>query len=243
MMDKRNRDDNGSLRHRLAGMAVKNIPSTALSQLKDVMPDHFKRRLATGKRIWLLAACLAFQPTIAHAEWQPVEKVQAYAIEGTSGAQLYGSIGERGPKVGGNVRAIAHTNFKLTWTRKYEPRDGACVLVSARPKLIITYTLPKPAKSLPDPTRKNWAIFIAGVEAHEKVHGDIIIDMVRKIEGATVGLTVPGDPGCRKIRTEMTKRLSELSQAQRRQSRDFDRTEMSNGGNIHQLILDLVNGG
>ena len=231
------------LRRLLAAVSANNTPRAAPSRLRDVTPQLRQRRPLAGKCALLLAACLLFRPIIAHAEWQAVEKVEPYAIEGRSGAELYASIGARGPKVGGDIRAIAHTNFKLTWTRKYEPRDGACVLVSARPKLIITYTLPKAAKGLPDPTRRNWATFIAGVEAHEKVHGDIIIDMVRKIEAATVGLTVPDDPGCRKIRTEMTSRLSELSQAQRRQSRDFDRTEMSNGGNIHQLILDLVNGG
>ena len=38
----------------------------------------------------------------------------------------------------------------------------------------------------------------------------------------------------------MTKRLSALSQAQRKKSADFDRVEMSDGGNIHQLILALI---
>jgi predicted secreted Zn-dependent protease len=41
----------------------------------------------------------------------------------------------------------------------------------------------------------------------------------------------------------MTKRLGALSNAQRQQSRDFDRAELSDGGQVHQLILDLVNGG
>ncbi|MCY1242224.1 hypothetical protein D9M72_551730 [compost metagenome] len=77
---------------------------------------------------------------------------------------------------------------------------------------------------------------------HELVHGDFIKEMVRAIEGATLGLTVPNDPKCRKIRTEMTKRLGALSQAQRQRSRDFDQVELTDGGNIHQLILRLVNG-
>lgn len=130
----------------------------------------------------------------------------------------------------------------MTWTRKYENRDGACVLASARPKLIVTYTLPRPAQPLPASFRPNWETFIAGVHAHERVHGDMIKQLVRQIETATVGLTVPGDPDCRKIRAEMTRRLSALSQSQRQQSRDFDRVELSEGGNIHQLVLDLVNG-
>jgi predicted secreted Zn-dependent protease len=193
--------------------------------------------------VYLLAGCVGFLPVDAVAEWQAVEKVQTYAIAGKSGAELYAAIGEMAPKVGGLGRAIAHTNFKLTWTRKYEVQGDACVLVSARPKLVITYTLPKPTEQLPASTKQGWETFITGVRKHELVHGDQIKDMVKKIETATVGLTVSDDRGCRKIKTEMTTRLGALSQAQRQQSRDFDRTELSDGGNIHQLILALVNGG
>jgi predicted secreted Zn-dependent protease len=178
----------------------------------------------------------------ARAEWQAVERVETYSIAGQSGPELYASIGERGPKAGGETRAIAHTNFKLTWTRKYQPQGDACVLVSARPKLIITYTLPKPAERLPSPIRADWETFIAGVRDHERVHGVFIKDMVKAIEAVSVGMTMPDDPDCRKIRVELTKRLSGLSLAQRQRSRDFDHAELNQGGNIHQLILRLVNG-
>ena len=41
---------------------------------------------------------------------------------------------------------MAYTNFKLTWSgRDYKPRGKDCVLTMGRPKLIITYALPKPA--------------------------------------------------------------------------------------------------
>ncbi len=178
---------------------------------------------------------------VARAEWKAIEKVQPYAIAGKSGAELYASIGERGPQLG-KGRAIAHTNFTLTWSRKYEPRGDGCTLVSARPKLTLIYTLPKPAEQLPVSIQKNWETFISGVQDHELVHGEIIKEMVKEIETVSVGLTVSGDPNCRKIRSELTKRLSELSLAQRQRSRDFDRVELSEGGNIHQLILGLVNG-
>ena len=190
----------------------------------------------------LLVGCLAL-PAVARAEWRPVEKVETYAIAGTSGPELYASIGERGPLIGGRGRSIAHTNFSLTWSRKYEPKGDACTLVSARPKLTITYTLPKPSEELPASIQKNWETFLTGVHDHELVHGEIIKEMVKEIETLSVGFSVSGDPECRKIRTELTKRLSELSLAQRQRSRDFDRVELSEGGNIHQLILALVNGG
>ncbi|MHC1550870.1 DUF922 domain-containing Zn-dependent protease [Phyllobacterium sp. K27] len=192
---------------------------------------------------FLLTGFLCVLPGLATAQWVAVEKVEPYTIAGKSGASLYASMGERGPQLGGRVRAIAHTNFKLTWTRKYERQaDNACKLVSARPKLIITYTLPKPSDRLPDAVKQSWDEFITGVKNHELVHGEMIKDMVRAIEAATVGLSVPDDPACQKIRSEMQPRLSALSIAQRQKSRDFDRDEMSRGGNIQQLILKLVNG-
>ncbi|MDA4637125.1 DUF922 domain-containing protein, partial [Escherichia coli] len=79
----------------------------------------------------LVAVCLVGMPAAAQAAWKAVEQVETYAIAGKSGAALYASIGERGPIIAGATRTIAHTNFKLTWQRKYERQGNACTLVSA----------------------------------------------------------------------------------------------------------------
>ena len=186
-----------------------------------------------------LAACLA-AATASAADWKASEVEQSYAITGKAAWICFRSIGDRGPKVG-DGRVIAHTTFKLTWSRKYEPRAGACVLASAKPRLTITYTLPKAPKTLSAEVQRKWQAFIDGVRAHEHVHGDFIKEMVAGIEAETVGLTVPRRPGVPQIKTEMTARLSRLSLEQRRRSRDFDRVELGEGGNVHQLILGLVN--
>lgn len=198
-----------------------------------------------GMGIWWRAVCLVLMPlsVFAQTPWQAVEQVQTYAITGGSGIELYASIGEHGPKIGREVRTIAHTNFKLTWTRKYEPQpNGACTLASALPKLVITYMLPRPVSPLSPDIRKKWDVFIAGVRRHEKVHGVMITDMVKEIERVSVGLSAPDDPKCAKVRTELQTKLGEISRSQRQRSIDFDRMEMSEGGNVHQLILNLVNG-
>lgn len=192
-------------------------------------------------RLLAMAMSIAFLPMAAHADWQPVETIKTYAVAGTSGAELYDSIGERGPLLGPKVRAIAHTDFKLTWTRKYEPQpDGACTITVNIPRVIITYTLPKPSAQLPASTRRSWQHFIAGVEAHERVHGQFIKDMVKEIEAMSVGFSVPDDPKCSKIRVELTKRLGEISKKQQQRNLDFDKVELSDGGNLQQLVLKLV---
>jgi predicted secreted Zn-dependent protease len=106
----------------------------------------------------------------------------------------------------------------------------------------LTYTLPKPAARLPASAQSSWETFLDGVHQHELVHGQMIKDMVMAIEAASVGMTTNDDPHCRKIRVDLTKRLGELSAKQRQRSRDFDQAELSEGGNIHRLVLGLVNG-
>ncbi len=185
-----------------------------------------------------LAAMLI--PISAHADWQAVETTRPYAITGQTAPELYASIGARGPALG-TGRVIAHTTFKLTWTRNYQPQASSCVLVSAVPKLTIIYTLPKPSSPLPPAVNAKWQAFIAGVAAHEKVHGGFIRDMVHEIEATSIGFTVADDPDCRKIRVELTKRLGEISARERQRNRDFDTVEMGQGGKMQQLILALVN--
>lgn len=187
----------------------------------------------------ILAASLFLSGHAAAQDWQATERVEPYTVQGSTGLEIYQSIGERGPKLG-VARVIAHTGFKLTWTRKYERQGDACVITVNKPKLIITYTLPKLKSKLSEPLKGRWETFIAGVTAHEKIHGDFIKDMVKQIEAMSVGMTVENDPNCKKIRPQLQARLGELSDAQRARSRDFDKVELSDGGNVHQLILQLV---
>jgi len=203
--------------------------------------NHLPAALLRPARVGLLLAGLA--PAIAFAQdWQALNVTKPYAISGRTGAELYASIGQRGPEIKGGQRVIAHTNFKLTWTRDYRNRDGACVLAAARPKLTITYVLPKPSVRLSADVAASWERFIMGLRAHERRHGEMIEDLVRQIEAASIGLTMAGDPDCRKIRVELTRRLAALSAAHQQRNRDFDRAELADGGNVHQLILSLVNG-
>ncbi|WP_377293442.1 DUF922 domain-containing Zn-dependent protease [Rhizobium sp. SG2393] len=190
-----------------------------------------------------LAAAATLAALLPHgadaAGWSPQETVAPYAIDGQTGIDLYRSIGEKGPAIG-PTRAIAHTTFKLTWRRDYQQRGADCVLASAVPKLVITYTLPKPRRKLTGEVAVRWKTFIDGIAAHERVHGADIIAMVRAIERESVGLTAVNDPGCRKIRQDLTERLGRLSNEQRAKSRAFDQVEMSDGGNVQRLILALV---
>jgi predicted secreted Zn-dependent protease len=176
------------------------------------------------------------------AGWQPKEQIKTYAISGTTPIELYESVGANGPVIGGNRRTIAVTNWDLKWRRDYQPEGSACVLKSALPFLTITYTLPKPSAKLTGAAAAGWKQFIDGITAHEKVHGRDIIAMTEQIIAETVGLRVENDAACKQIRAEVLKRVQAAADDYKAKARAFDGIEMSDGGNVQQLILGLVNG-
>lgn len=189
----------------------------------------------------VVAAFLALIAPAARADWRPVDKVETYAISGTTGLELYRSIGDNGPTVGA-ARVVAYTTFDLKWSRDYRPSGGGCTLAKAKPHLIIITKLPKPSGKLPAATAAAWKTFIDGIRAHEAVHGVHMVEMTKAIEAYSVGLRVENDPDSKKIRAVLTERLAELSKEQRRRSNEFDKVEMSQGGNVHKLVLALING-
>lgn len=191
----------------------------------------------------MLAVAAYLLPFSAQAgEWRALERVEPYVVSGQTGIDLYRSIGAKGPKIG-RTRVIAFTDFTLTWRRDYRPTaDGGCTLAAATPKLTVIYRLPQPGPGLPAELRGKWDRFIAGIRAHERVHGEMIVDMVGRLEAASVGLTVANDPKCRKIRDALVAPFRKISDERVAQSRAFDRSEMSGGGTVQRLVLELVNG-
>ena len=190
-----------------------------------------------------LAAAFIFPALPAHADIRPNYVEKFYTVSGTSGIELYESIGARGPLIrGGTSRAIAITEFNLKWGRDYVRDGNDCVLAAARSFLTITYTYPKPARKLPPDIAARWRVFIKGIRAHEEVHGRYVVEMAQQIYDTTVGFRQPNDPTCKRIRQGIRVPLKAAFERYKARNRAFEQSEMRKGGNVHQLILQLVNG-
>ncbi len=187
----------------------------------------------------ILISIVTALPVVAQ-EWQAIEKVDHYKVSGTSPMALYQSVGERGPKLSLG-RVIAHTTFKLTWQRDYQQQGSACVLASAKPKLIITYTLPKPTQKLSPDVAAKWEAFYDGIVEHEKLHGQFMKDLTQQIQDVSIGLRDENDPGCKKVRAALQAQLKPISDAHVARHSEYDQVEMSPGGAVHQLILAFLN--
>jgi predicted secreted Zn-dependent protease len=189
----------------------------------------------------LVASPLAAQEPGA---WKPVEKIERYAISGQTELDLYKSIGEKGPMVrGGKVRAIAYTDFKLTWTRRYEnDANGGCRIAENTPNVTIIYRFPKPTGKLSPSVKANWATFEAGIETHERQHGQFIMQMVRRMVAETSGLSAANDPSCKQVRAELTRRLGAAFKEKSGKDAAFDKAEMGDGGTVRRLVMTFVYG-
>jgi len=190
----------------------------------------------------LAIALFPFFPALA-SDWQPTERTEPYAIAGATPQALYQSIGERGPKTSIGTRAIAVTEWELLWRRDYQRKGSGCVLASALPFLTIIYKLPKPASNLSGEMARRWQKFAAGIKVHEEVHGVLLQAMTSTIIRETVGLTTAQDDNnCNSLRAKVLERVKIAYDDYRRDSAQFDRIEMSPGGNVQKLVLGLVNG-
>ena len=197
-----------------------------------------------GRFGWF-CACVLLGPLTATANatesnWPVTEQVKTYPVRGSDALALYRSIDDNGPKTSLGTRAIALTEFDLRWRRDYQPDGSACVLASARPFLTITTTLPKPAGRLTPDMAARWQPFIAGITAHEAVHGTMIRDLTAEIISRTVGTRMEDDAACKKIRPVILEKVKAAYAAHLASSRDFDRVEMGQGGNVEMLIRALV---
>jgi predicted secreted Zn-dependent protease len=189
------------------------------------------------QRVAAVACVLVATHAAAQAGEAITVREKYFAVSGSTGLELYTSIGHSGPK-----NAIAHTSHTLKWSKRFDEEGGGCRLVGVRPVVTITYTLPKPAGKLSAATRKRWDVFIAGVRKHEEEHGRMIRQMVAATVASLGDVHVADDPTCSKVKRETNRRIAEAASAHKERSREFDRIEQSDGGNVHRLVLALVNG-
>lgn len=199
------------------------------------LSDGYRRIRGTWPVALALLSCLPWAIP-AGAQEKSTDKVKTYAISGATGFELYTSIGEHGPK-----GAIAQTTYALTWRRLFDEEGGSCRLVWARPQLAVIYTYPKPSGKLSPKLQPLWDRFIAGVRKHEEEHGRMIREMVAETAKNIAGASVANDGNCAKVKREVTRLIDDAKRTYKTRSRQFDHVELSEGGNVHRLILALVN--
>lgn len=191
-----------------------------------------------GASALMAAALICLQAASAWADDAPV-KIKTYAISGSTGAELYESIGENGPRDGNDRGSIAQTVMHLKWNRLFDERGGDCYLVHARPSLTITMILPKPDKKLSASMQASWQRFITGVRTHEDVHVQMIRELVSNTQQSVAGAMVKNDRSCGKVKAEVSRRINEATAAHKARSRAYDRDDFGSNGKLGRLVISF----
>jgi predicted secreted Zn-dependent protease len=195
-------------------------------------------RCVAWARIVLFSACVAVAGEAA-AGVKVSEKTRSYGVAGGTGAALLAAMDRRGPKHGFLTRAIAQTRYSVSWTIEWGETRSACRVKNIDGELDITYTYPS-ARGLAPGLERRWARFLAGVEKHEKVHGDMARQMASAVEKSVGRLSVADDPGCRKARSEAKRRMTAIYADYEARQIKFDVREHRGGGRVEGLIGALV---
>lgn len=188
----------------------------------------------------LFTACFAFAGEAA-AGVKVSEKTRNYEVAGKTGAALLAGMDRHGPKHGFLTRAIAQTKYSVSWTIEWGETRTACRVKSVDGELDITYTYPS-AGSLSPGLQGRWGRFLAGVKKHEKTHGDMARQMARAVEKSVARLSVDNDPGCRKARNEVKRRMAAIYADYEARQNKFDAREHRDGGPVEKLIDRLLGG-
>jgi predicted secreted Zn-dependent protease len=101
------------------------------------------------------------------------QKIQHYAIAGSSASELRRQMNQLGPS-DASGRHDAFTRWYVRWSYPYDRSPGSCGLGKVKVSVTVSYTLPEwsdPAAAPPDLVTQ-WNGYLAAVRRHEDGHRD-----------------------------------------------------------------------
>ena len=177
---------------------------------------------------------------VAHAGVKVVEKVDYYSISGKSGDALMAAMDSKGPRHGFMARAIAQTRYSIAWELDWEAAGNRCELKQANVTLSVNYRFPKMTGQASPALKRKWAVFMKGVNKHERMHGRIAREMADAAYKSATKLSVDGDPNCRKAKQELSRLVHEIYARYEARQQRFDAVEHQPGGTVDRLVTSLM---
>ncbi len=116
------------------------------------------------------------------------ERITYYNVKGRTGREIFKSMIDRGPKLGGRRgHALATTEYEYDVNNiDVIVKNGRCIANQLDVTVHVKYTYPKwiPNGSAKKSTRNAWKVFSKSVIWHEQQHVKIAMDYARDYEAA-----------------------------------------------------------
>ncbi len=184
--------------------------------------------------------CAVAVATGAQARPKVTIKTKHYDVRGKTGSEVLRQINRKGPRHGFLVRAIAQTQYTLSYGYESVQTSKHCRITKAQVKLDIVYVYPRLRSKVSGRLNKRWKRFLSGVRKHEEVHGKLAKQMAAATEKALLATRVNGKRGCRKIKRIAKRNAEKVFKKYERQQVAFDKKEHRDNGNVEKLVTVLV---
>ncbi len=184
--------------------------------------------------------CAVSVAVTAQARPKILIKTKYYEVQGKTGAQVLRQINRKGPRHGFLTRAIAQTQYSMSYGYQSVQTPKDCKIRKVWVKLNITYVYPKITGKVSGKLNKRWKRFLRGVYKHEQVHGKIASQMAAATEKVLKATRVKGKRGCRKIERIANRNVKKVVKKHEILQIAFDKKEHRDNGKVEKLVLALV---
>jgi predicted secreted Zn-dependent protease len=189
--------------------------------------------------ISVLLCAFSFAVT-AQAKPKIAIKTKFYEVKGKDGEEVLRNINRKGPRHGFLVRAIAQTQYTLSYGYDTVQSSQGCSVTKAEVKMDIVYVFPKLAGKNSRHLNTRWKQFMAGVQKHEETHGSLARQMASATEKALLSTHVSGKRGCGQIKNVAKRNVDKVFKIYERQQVAFDKKEHRDNGNVEKLVTAFV---
>ncbi|MEX0345008.1 MAG: DUF922 domain-containing protein [Rhizobiaceae bacterium] len=190
--------------------------------------------------VFAALVCAFAVATTASARPKVTVKTKYYDVRGKTGAEVLRQINRKGPRHGFLVRAIAQTQYTLSYGFESVQNEKDCRITKAEVKMDIVYVYPKLRGKVSRKLNNRWKRFLRGVRVHEEVHGKLAKQMASATEKALLATRVKGKRGCRKVRHIAKRNVDKVFKRYERKQVAFDKKEHRKKGNVENLVAALV---
>lgn len=184
--------------------------------------------------------CALSVAATVHARPKVTVKTKHYDVRGKTGAEVLRQINRKGPRHGFLVRAIAQTQYTLSYGFETVQSAKDCRIRKVRVKMDIVYVYPRLKGKVSKNLNRRWKRFLNGVRVHEEVHGKLAKQMAAATEKTLLATRVKGKRGCRKIKRVAKRNADKVFKKYERMQVTFDKKEHRDKGNVERLVVALV---
>ncbi|MGI9353445.1 MAG: DUF922 domain-containing protein [Rhizobiaceae bacterium] len=183
-------------------------------------------------------------PDAARAKVVLKERTTFYKVNGKTGREIFKSMIDNGPKLGGRRgHALATTEYEYDVKNiDVAIKDGRCIPLDLDIHVRVKYTYPRWTgnRGATSVTKNAWKNFSKSVIWHEKEHVKIAMEYAKDYEKVLKKTKLRVSQNCSQSSFSSAWRATRAALKHNRRQKQFDRRDLRPGGRGYEAQLELI---